>query len=120
MSLILRPDDIEAGTLLTVLKAAPMRQITPYGELVERDDQRMTGVPLKVVALSPPYFAGELLTGPSVGHCIIMDMRQHEFCKVTPEYAAALDPCERAKPVVTVTNAGASSFTKLADFGGSG
>jgi hypothetical protein len=90
MSLKLQPDDFEAGMFVAVLNAPLLVCRNMYGDQHEHRDERLTGVPLKVLAVSRPYFAAMFLVGGSAGQKAIFDLRTNEYCKLTDEYVAAL------------------------------
>lgn len=92
MSTILRPDDINPGMLATVLSAPLIECVNAYGATHQMRDERMTGIPVKVLAVNLPYFTAEILSGQAAGARLIFDVRTHQFCRVSREYAESLAP----------------------------
>lgn len=85
VSMGLHVENIKRGEWLAIT-ASREGAVNPSGEAFTVEDRLVTGLPLQVLAISPPFVA---CRSPDGAHFTAIDARDCSFSRVAPEYVEA-------------------------------
>lgn len=113
--MLVHPENLVPGTLVTVMRGPILPTHSWWGVSgSKREDRSYNGCVLRVLALSLPFVATELLTDATgekySGRRIVFDTRQIRFTEVDEEFAQAMLG-NAAKPVLSSHASDASPYS---------